>query len=380
MSRLQCRDQVNLTVRAADLLTEIFLVDSGFQRIASDVGQLETKIGPGIYKARFRVGQRQIDQLIEVKAGAGSLILDGPAVEFASPAPLPQTLTHRKKHQEAAQDFSCAVHLEKGSGSQLYLFIRGLEESAPAPWTGVSLHDLDGNWLAGPEQGECNQEDNFFALNLALDPGTYRLRVEEEPGETYEMFVITAAGWQTQIFALTEAGWLPGVETCRAALPTASVFMVREGQGFTPDDAAFRRTELRRLGLMSRRKILTERTVNSLLKELSPDPMAAIFAAHLLMRQEPADSAAATLLTKGLAPTLREHPDIQALQLHQEPGIRPVFPAPPMLNFSRECLAQAAARGKVIIPPGSLTWQIMEKQVNTPLWFVHRLDNMAAEK
>ncbi len=192
MNRSQSNDQISLTVRAADILTEIFLVDSGFQRIASDVGQLETKVEAGIYKARFRVGQRQVDQLIAVEAGAGSLVVDGPAVEFASPAPLPQTVTHRKMHQEAAQDFSCAVHLNKGSGSQLYLFIRGLEESAPAPWTGVSLHDLDGNWLAGPEQGECNREKSFFALNLEVDPGIYRLRVEEEPGEIYEMFVMNS--------------------------------------------------------------------------------------------------------------------------------------------------------------------------------------------
>jgi hypothetical protein len=47
-----------------------------------------------------------------------------------------------------------------------------------------------------------------------------------------------------------------------------------------------------------------------------------------------------------------------------------------MLSFSRECLAQAAGRGKAIIPPGSLTEQIMEEEVNTPLWFVHRLDNL----
>jgi hypothetical protein len=127
---------------------------------------------------------------------------------------------------------------------------------------------------------------------------------------------------------------------------------------------------------MSGRTILTERIVNNLLKEPSPDPMAAIFAAHLLMRQEPADSTAAALLTKGLSPALREHPDIQALQLHQEPGVRPVFPAPPMLSFSREFLAQAAGRGKAVIPPGSLTGQIIDKEVNTPLWFVHRLDNL----
>lgn len=98
--------QTVLTVRAADNLTEVFLADSRFELIASGIGRVEATVAPGLYKARFRVGQIQTDSLIEVEAGARSKVFDGPAVQFASPAPLVQTLTYQQAQAEAAQKLS----------------------------------------------------------------------------------------------------------------------------------------------------------------------------------------------------------------------------------------------------------------------------------
>ena len=379
MSGSQSKNQIRLTVRAADRMTEIFLVDSQFQRLAGSVGQLETWVRPGIYKARFRSGQSQTDQLIEVKAGAGSMLFDGPAVEFASPVPLAQT--RNRSHQDAAVKFSRTVNLHQGSGSWLYLFIRNLAESITSPWLGVSLHDIEGNLLAAPNQGECDSGNGFFALNLEVDPGTYRLRVEEAPGEIYEMFVVTAAGWQTQVFAVAEDASLPGVEACRAALSTASVLMVEKGRGFDPADIHARQTELLRLGLMNGREVLTKAAVQDMLKEQSLNPMLAIFAAHFLMRQHPADAVLTTELLKGLGQgqNLIDHPDLQALMLYQDPGVRPAFSDPPTLHSSWQFIAQAVEQRKAIVPPGSLTDHISSGLTKTSLWLIHRLDNQKSE-
>ncbi|MCI5150473.1 MAG: hypothetical protein D3916_13990, partial [Candidatus Electrothrix sp. MAN1_4] len=68
---------VRLSIRAHERLSEIFLVNSRFEKIAAAVGHLETSVYPGLYKARFRIGQTQIDQLIEVLHGAGMLEIEG---------------------------------------------------------------------------------------------------------------------------------------------------------------------------------------------------------------------------------------------------------------------------------------------------------------
>ncbi|MGB5684170.1 MAG: hypothetical protein WBM35_00040 [Candidatus Electrothrix sp.] len=398
MQELPSEQQIRLTVRAHDHLSEIFLVNSLFQKIATDVGQLEALVPPGIYKARFRIGQKQVDQLIEVRsdAGPGPLEIDGTPVDFSSPVPLAGIGPARDVHRNAAEEFSRSAAEQKGEGSWLFLFIRESVEStsgsatvsASAPWEGVTLHNLDGTLLAEPSQGTCDQENGFFALHLEVDPGTYRLRVEEEPGESYEMFIRTVAGWQTQVFALAEAAWLPDVNAYRAALPSASVLMAEAGQGFDGRNEITRQTELLRLSLLHGRKVVTEVAVSELLtgeyeeRLNSLNPMQVIFAAHALSGQGNADVAgiaSLSALLKKLPADFLEHPDLEALMflmLHQEAAMRPIFPAPPMLRSSWDRIAQAVGQRKAIVPPGSLTAQVAGGVLATSLWLVHRLDSL----
>ncbi|MCI5165293.1 MAG: hypothetical protein D3903_04200 [Candidatus Electrothrix sp. GM3_4] len=376
MQELPSEKRVRITVRAHDHLSEIFLVNSLFQLIAADVGQLEASVAPGIYKARFRIGQKQVDQLIEVSPGAGPLEVDGIPVDFSSPVPLAGMDKDREVYRKAAEEFSRSVSEKKGEGSWLFLFIRKSvgSVSASAPWEGVTLHDFDGTLLAEPSQGSCDQENGFFFLHLEVDPGTYRLRVEEEPGESYEMFIRTVVGWQTQVFALSEAAWLPGVDAYRVALPSVAVLMAEAGQGFDPGNEIVRQVELFRIGLLHGRKVVTEAAVSSLLKEECLNPMQVILAAHSLPGQKNVDATLLSALLKKIPAAFFEHPDLQALMLHQTAEMRPVFPAPPMLRSSWDRIAQAVEQRKVIVPPGSLTAQIADGLLTTSLWLIHRLD------
>ncbi|CAK8721579.1 Carboxypeptidase regulatory-like domain-containing protein [Candidatus Electrothrix laxa] len=383
MQELPSEKQIRLTVRAHDRLSEIFLVNSRFQLIAADVGQLEALVLPGIYKARFRIGQKQVDQLIEVSPEAGPLEVDGIPVDFNSPVPFAGIDTGLDVHRDAAEKFSRSPVEQKGEGSWLFLFIRNGVGSASvsAPWEGVSLHNLDGTLLAEPSQGICDQENGFFALHLEVDPGTYRLRVEEEPGESYEMFVRTIAGWQTQVFAFSEAAWLTDADASRPVLPSASVLMVEAGQGFDGGNESARQTDLLRLGLLHGRKIVTEVAVASLLQEEPLNPMQVIFAAHSLSGQGRSIDVADVVISlsallKKLPADFCEHPDLQALMLHQEAEVRPAFPAPPMLRSSWDRIVRAVEQRKVIVPPGSLTAQVAGGLLTTSLWLVHRLDSM----
>ncbi|CAK8722350.1 MAG: hypothetical protein CDV28_11615 [Candidatus Electronema aureum] len=370
-------EQIALTVRAADNMTEVFLADSRFELIANGIGRTEATVAPGLYKARFRVGQVQTDSLIEVETGGASKIFDGTAVQFASPVPMPQTLTYRQAQAEAAQQLSRVINLKQGTGSQLFLFLRGLTAEASRPWVGVSLHDLSGKQFAEAGQGTCDTANCFCGLNIELDPGTYRLRVEEEPGEIYEMFIVTLAGWQTQVFALAETSWQPGVQAVRAALPDAAVLMAEIDKGFDPANPAVRQTELLRLGLMHGRKILTEIGLKNLLAG-TLNPMNAVFIAHLLARREDEVlQALAVDLVGHIDSSLAAHPDLRAAllvpQFVTSNETPPIFTAPPMLNSSWQLITQAVDKEKAVIPSGSLNEQIKAGVLNTALWLLHRL-------
>ncbi|CAK8717737.1 Carboxypeptidase regulatory-like domain-containing protein [Candidatus Electrothrix gigas] len=386
MQKLQSEQRVRLVVRAYDRCSEVFLVNSDFQRIAAGIGELEAVVSPGIYKARFRIGQKQVDQLVEVARESperATLEICGDPVDFSSPVPLAGIGAGQdiqEVHRKAAEKFSqLAVSEQKGAGSWLFLFIREITDSAAVPWAGITLHDLDGALIAEPNQGICDQENGYFALHLEVDPGTYRLRVEEEPGEFYEMFVQTEAGWQTQVFAVSEQAWLPDIQAHRAALSSAAVLMAEAGQGFTAKDEVARQVELLRLGLLHRRKVVTETFVADLLQQESLhslNPLQVILLAHSLAEQGKLDTALLTTLLKKLPANFAEHADIQALMLNQPATVRPAFFAPPMLHSSWDRIVQAVKQRKAIIPPGSLAAQLDDSVIKTALWLVHRPDSL----
>ncbi len=382
MQELLSEKQIRLRVRAHDRLSEVFLVNSRFQRIAAGIGELEAVVSPGIYKARFRIGQKQVDQLVEVASGAGTLEINGDSLNFSSPVPLAGASTEQEAQRKAAEELSRSAGEKKGEGSWLFLFIReeaesvGFELVDSAPWTGVSLHNLDGQLLADPSQGACDKENGFLALHLELDPGTYRLRVEEEPGEFYEMFVRTEAGWQTQVFALAEEAWLPDIDARRAALSSTSVLMTEAGQGFFADNARTRQVELLRLGLLHTRTVLSKKIVDSLLKEAVLNPMEVLYAVHSLLRQGAADTVLLSALLKKMPPVFTDHADFQAIMMSKEADLRSVFSAPHLLRASWDYFALAFEQRKAIVPPGSLAAQVADGLMNTSLWLVHRLDSL----
>ncbi|MDJ0731094.1 MAG: hypothetical protein QNJ33_13980 [Crocosphaera sp.] len=384
MNKSQSKDRVKLSVRAADRSTEIFLVNNKFERIASDVGQLESDVVPGIYKVRFRAGQSQIDKLIEVEAGANFKPYNGPAVEFTTAAPIKQTITNREHHQNAAYELSRSVKLELGRDSRIFLFVRDLMVHPPVePWLGVSIHSIDGNLLATLSEGECDAQNGFCGLNLEVDPGTYRLRVTVNELEVYEMFVVTIAGWETQVFALIEDLSSLGGEVRRASLPTASMFMSELGQGFDPLSDTVRQVELVRQGLVRERKVLTPSEVTRLLREKSLNPMLGIFGSHLLMRQRSTDYALVKKMIDQLGATFVAHPDIQALLLNRKISKYPAnlaFGTPPMLRSSWQFLVRASRQRMSLVPQGSLTDQIADGLVYTAPWLIHKLEESAQEQ
>lgn len=383
MQKSPSKNTIELIVRAADRATEIFLVDARLNRIASDVGILKQVVSPGIYKIRFRSGQSQMDKLIEVKPDIDPLEIDGPPVQFSSAAPIEQTLTSREFHDKAARDLSLSSSMERtGRGSGLFIFVRDLLPNATSePWEGLSIHQIDGKLLAKLSDGVCNTKERYGGLNIEVDPGKYRIRVETGHLGTYEMFAVTAAGWQTQYFAMTEDFSVADTEVRRACLRSSTIHMAPQGAGFNPLSVNARLVEIFRIALQSGRNVATENEMIRLLKEKCENPMLLLFGAHLLVRLHPINHILLNKVIRNLEQHFKFHPDVQALLLR--PGVGTpapdlAFPEPPMLRSSWDLIVRGSRRRMRLVPPGSVSDTVADGLLTTTPWLLHRLGDYDA--
>jgi len=376
MSTSRSESRVRLDIRAPEQTTEIFLIDGRFRRLASGLGELRLEVPPGLYKVRFRSGTEQRDELIEAVAGSSPVYVTTAPLGFASAAPIVETSTTREYHRAAAATESTRVHLSVGQGSQLFLFARDvLDQPGEPPWTGISLRDIEGTAIAELEQGACDPGQAYGALNVALDPGTYRLRVDTEPLGRYEIFLVTCPGWQTQAF-LSAADFQAGeVSLRRAALKTAAVFMARTGFGFHPGAEEARLAELARQGLASGRNVVRGADLNTLLRGKFENPILGIYGAHLLLLAHRPNHALIDTVYANLNDLLGGHPDVDVLPLRGgATGSTPLeFPAPPMLRASWEMIVKASLRRTSIVPAGSATERLADGLMSTTPWLLHRV-------
>jgi hypothetical protein len=380
MSTSQSKATTTLFVTAPEQTTEIFVVNSNFKRVASGLGRLETEVEPGIYKVRFRSGGKQRDELVEVKPGQPSANVTTDPLGFSSAAPIANTRTTREAHRSSAEAESTNVHLKKGSGSQLYLYVRDLEpDDIEPPWAGMSLHDIEGKLLAEMTAGVCDQQHGFSALNIELNPGTYRLRIESGPLGVFEMFLITADGWQTQAFLLAADFQVGEVTARRAALKTAAVFMTRMGHGFHSDNERFRHAELARKGLVMGRSVFNRETLNELLWGKFENPMMGIFGAHLLIQARRPNHELIDEVVTNLSNLLGSHADVDALMLRSR-TLRRLnkleFPTPPMLRSSWELIVRNSLRQLGTVPGGSVTSALADGLLSSAPWLLHRLPDI----
>jgi regulator of protease activity HflC (stomatin/prohibitin superfamily) len=383
MSTSHSEPGVRLEIRAPEQTTEIFLIDGRFRRLASGLGELHVDVPPGLYKVRFRSGAQQRDALIEAVASRSPLLVSTDPLGFASAAPIAETSTSRGYHREAAARESTRIHLHQGRGSQLFVFARDLlDQSDEPPWTGISLHEIDGTPITGLEQGVCNMGQSYAALNVELDPGTYRLRVDTEPLGSYELFLVTRPGWQTQAFVNAADFQAGDVSLRRAALKTAAVFMARSGLGFHPAAEEVRLAELARQGLAGGRNVLRGSDLNALLRGKFENPILGIYGAHLLLQAGRPDQGLVETVAANLRELVGAHPDVEVLGVRRgAPRTAALdFPLPPMLRASWEIIVKVSLRRASIVPPGSISEHLSDGMMSTTPWLLHRITEIASEQ
>lgn len=367
---------MELAIQAPDASTEVFVIDAGFHRIASGLGELRLSVAPGLYKVRFRSGNTMSDELVEVPPGVPEVVVRPPALEFRSAAPIERTEWMWESHSVPAVAASRQVHLHAGAGSEIFLCVRDCGGRGPGePWRQVSLHDAEGSLIAEFAHGELDRRHRLGAMNIVVNPGLCRLRVETRPLGTYELFVVACPGWQTQVFAMAADFSVRNRTVRRPELRSATVLMARTGLGFDPADSSVRLTELARQGLEQGRLVISRAELEDCLKTGPTSPMLGLFALHLLLRhgeRDPWLGRLADALEKEIGP----HPDIAAARLHPALGeSSPVASCdvPPTLVASWRLLIQASQTRPNLVPAGSLTQRLTAELLPCGAWMLHRV-------
>lgn len=373
---------------SADPGTEIFLIDSFLQCIKWGVGELRERVAPGIYKARFMSGSQIKDVMLDATVPGSTVRHSEQGLVFESPAPLVNSAKTHEYYMGPASQFSTQTMRQHGNGSSFFLFVRAEDENAPFMDPGLaSLHDLHGNQILHLGEGVVDQQWGFACVNVELDPGTYRLRVNGLSAGTYEMFVTLSPGWQTQIFQEIEQFETTQGPVRSPSLRNATVIMARMGAGFDPSRPDLRLTEQARAGLVNGRRILDESMIQQLFNLERENPLLGIYAAHLLLPDRTPGRRPPRILVKVLDyldHLIPGHPDVQALRIgiSSKQRIQDVeLHTPPMIRTGWDLVIAASRTRSEIVPCGSIADQVAPNLVDARPWLIFKVhEQISASK
>ncbi len=388
-------DKSALIVVAAERTTEIFLSDARLEKVASDVGRLETQVVPGIYKIRYRSGNVTQDELIEVPPGGLEKPVEGKPFAFATARPLTETLTTHEYQRGPARSAAREPASLPPGGHSVLLFHREGDETRTFTCSRLSLWALDGTCIAAEDEGELDTRARYRVLRRELEPSTYALRAETATGGHVEIFFTVCRGWQTQIFVEQEVAG----EACAPALHTASVGMAPYGGPPPPDDLK-REAEIVKAAFMAGRRLAPPDFVEAWLCAPAGDPITGLCLAHSLLQSEGDDDMVIRVIARlSDADVLGGgHPDVQgliaALTIRDRNRVSNVYREllgtlkaagdsmtcawPPTLRDSWEALVKLSKRRATIIPPDSFNARMAADLVGSGAVMMRRVDDRPA--
>jgi hypothetical protein len=363
--RVSNQKKLNLEVHTEDASAEVFVIDGHFKVAERGRGLYNTfSLDPGIYTIKVRAGFESREQNVVLLDGP--LQVKVPRIHFASPAPLAQTGKTHEYHIGAAFAESRQVHVKKGAGSSVFVFVRDWtsqrradagKEPSRRPQAGLKLLDAEGNLVVELDEASkfsSVERDPWAACNVALKPGVYRLALELASGDLLEQTVVASRGWQTQVFLLQRDYEGKDGPDRRADLPGASILLSKNG--FVPDDPRKRLVEAAKLGLVNTRQVLPGDVLDRILNGKFENPMLGIFGAHLLLLNKKIRLDLLRIVVHNLRRLLGEHqhPDVEALALRIGKSETPyAFEHPPMLRRSWWQVVDATVDKKGLVPLGS---------------------------
>ena len=389
--------KTHLVVDAGHPAVRIEVLDAEYRVQARGYGRIEEDLPTGYYTIQYKAADATEERNIALRPDQPVTLTDPPDLPFSSAAPIEYTSTSHEYHQHNAQRLSRAQPLKRGDGSQVFVFVRDVDPGgATHPAKGLSLHALDGELIVQfdevIEASRGSSEARWGGLNIAVDPGFYRLRLMLRKGKAVEMIVPAGPSWQSQVFLLRQGGESEVAGKAILDLPNATHLMARPHEGFDPweyvsmqknvqPDIAgedLRLIELARQALAQGYRGIHSRDLHAMLWGKWEDPLLGILGLHLLLRQPESDlDFASSVLERlrGLILSGFRHPDIDALALEiaRRRGLTiemPPITAPPMLRQSWNILVEATAGRPDLIPSGSLSFQIAGLLWGASAWLI----------
>lgn len=394
--------RIPLRIQAADPEAEIAVVGGSFDLLAKGQGDLQTDLGPGLYKVKLRVGNATREVFVSLKPVGDlkprgtlfdprpgeslvvkdeQLTLTFPRLPFLTAVPLPDTDRTTDEHKDGAVEHSRKVHLALGSGSQIFVFIRDalgpiIDPESHHLAAHLSLHDLAGRLLVDftDAPAAVAADGSFAACNIELDPGTYRLRLQAPESGILEGVIEAREGWQTQVFTLVRGGAGGGTGPERRTFDFAclSGLLSPMGQGFLPELETVRSTELMRLALAEGRRSMTRELLEGADWVRARNPMFGLLAGHLLLLNAAPDLDLLNDVVVKLRQLLGAHRDVEALALALREPAPPdlVYQAPPMLLSGWTQVVERSIAAPALVPGGSLASRATERLWGGGPWVV----------
>ena len=356
---------------------ELFVVNHSLQLVARGTLPWNGNLPSGVYKFKFRRGNAIEEQTVILEPGSAPRSLAAPALATASPVPLAASSRTHEYHMAAAIEHSLKIDQTFGKGGQLFLLVRDwTTRDRPGrtsnPAAGLRICDAAGVVLIDVEKttGGEGDQDRWAVVNIELNPGSYRLRLETIARGAFEQTVVVSNEWQTQVFMLLSNYGSAEEPDWRADISRASVLMAKVGEGFEPQSEAFRLADTACAWLGSRQQTAAAAGLRRALDLKYDNPMLGIYAAHAvasgrtkdkIARQELFDESFFAAVVSHLENLVPAHPDVQALRLWLEDASSMTIPPlhmPPMLTSSWMKFVEASASRRELIARGSLASKI----------------------
>lgn len=372
---------VELNLNCDNAAAEMLVVDSDFKLVAHGAPPLRTRIEPGIYALKAKIGAKTTERLEPIEPRAEPYAFELPAPRFESPMPLDGTATSREDQRQAPDPFMRSggpkIVLPGGDGatSSLVLFVRDTAHSSgeltaeqretyARSFEGFRLLDADGRQHVNFDTEAVKQlENGYLGAQVQLAAGPYVLAWGHDEQQTC-LAINAVRGWALQVFLrLQPVGGDP--LHMRPAFCDAAFALDRMDTGYSAAREDYRVMEAARIAMLGRRAVAGGQKMRALLTGRCTNPMLNLYGGHLLAAAPRQDfDLLAQVITNTAAALGPLYPDLVALAWAYESGtgkraagfdtrpwpeILAVLEGPPLLTPSWDLLLKCAEAASVAV-------------------------------
>jgi len=366
------RKSFKLNIDTRSSLSEVFVIDGGFNLVARGQGTLQTRLPKGEYLLKYRAGDQLEENWIQLDRDKN--VMPAESVLSHTVAPISERVGWSQTESDFAEDLRRTCMLS--------VLIR--DPNGPPPADDVRILDCDGEVVAklGGLSGsgwKGKKQGNVIGMGGTVLPGGYMIQVSTPGLQPYAMPLWVAPHCATQVFMERRQLTTWGKGRKGPHLASASIFIAAQYLSGQDLKRFLSLAETAKSVLSYDRSIVpSDAEIHASLDEKYRCPILGLLAAHLLRlryeelhaKQDKGAAGARSLMeiaVRNLEKLMPGSPDVGALRLALgRPGSSD-FGVPPMLAHSWAILQEL---GLSAIPAGSFAGRIRTAVCATRPWLV----------